>query len=107
MGGAVRLTPARKLSNFLPVKSASVATVQHDLKNILAQVAEGKTFQITRHGKPVAFLCASLPPASARRGPGKSAPRKRQNPAMGFLAGTVTRYGDLVRPLPDDWEANH
>jgi prevent-host-death family protein len=46
---------------------------------------------VTRYGKPVARLV----------------PFEQEPPAIvGFLAGTVTSYGDLVSPVGEEWEAD-
>lgn len=46
---------------------------------------------VTKHGKPV----AKLVPLS-----------EKAQPLFGCMAGTVTRYGDLVSPIEEHWRAD-
>lgn len=87
------------------MKTASVATVQHDLKRILQEVASGATFRITRHGQAVAVISPvpAAPTGAAKAG--KDA-KRWLNPAFGALAGTVKHYGDILSPLSEDWDAH-
>lgn len=46
---------------------------------------------VTKYGRPV----AKLVPLS-----------KREGRLFGHLRGTLTRYGDLIRPIEERWEAD-
>lgn len=51
----------------------------------------GRIVRVMRHGEPLVEL---HPPAA-----------RAPEPFVGRLAGTVTRMGDLVRPLGEPWSA--
>jgi len=46
---------------------------------------------ITKHGKPVARLVPAQAEPAAE--------------VFGFMAGTVTRMGDIVSPVGEEWDA--
>lgn len=63
----------------------------HCLRLIDRVAEEGAEFVVTRYGKPVAKLV-----------PYDEAPPS----IVGHVAGSVLRYGDLVSPIGDVWDAD-
>ena len=59
---------------------------------IMDQVREtGESLLITKHGKPV----AKLVPAGSQA-----------DEIFGYMAGKVKIVGDIVAPVPEDWECS-
>ena len=72
----------------MQVRQVSLSHAQRHFSSLLAEVARGQIFEITRRGKPIAELRPFSPPTPKRE--------------LGFAAGLITYMAsDFDAPLED------
>ncbi len=78
------------------MKEISVTEFKAHCTQILREVAD-TPYTVTKRGKPIAVIT-----------PAKEDEKKRPKTIdefMGSMRGSVSRYGDIISPIDEEWDA--
>ena len=78
------------------MKEISVTELKAHCTQVIREVAD-TPYTITKRGKPVAII-TPITEADDKR-------PKTIDEYMGSLRGSVSRYGDIISPIDEEWDA--
>lgn len=78
------------------MKEISITELKAHCTQVIREVAD-TPYTITKRGKPVAVI-------TPIKDPDKKRP-KTLDEFMGSLRGSVVRYGDIISPIDEEWDA--